>query len=155
MAPAPHNPVALWSTSEMGVAEHIQLLLVFSTHTFFLSGCAVETREFRGTASVSNRVFPQPASPLGSEVAHNEQCDEKSWTVISFFFSSPLNDMRLITSSDPYPPTDFPSTLQVSIRAPRCSAGRRNLVGTGLSLLSPTCGLVEPQVSSRSPGSRA
>src|ERR1022692_650044 len=43
------------------VAEHIQLLLVFSTHTSFLSGCAVETRAFRGTESASNRVFPQPA----------------------------------------------------------------------------------------------
>ena len=32
------------------VAEHIQLLLVVSSHAFFLSGCAVETREFRGTA---------------------------------------------------------------------------------------------------------
>src|ERR1022692_2713840 len=42
------------------VAEHIQLLLVFSTHTSFLSGCAVETRAFRGTESASNRVFPQP-----------------------------------------------------------------------------------------------
>src|ERR1022692_4269864 len=47
------------------VAEHIQLLLVFSTHTFFLSGCAVETRAFRGTASASNRVFPQPARGYG------------------------------------------------------------------------------------------
>jgi tetratricopeptide (TPR) repeat protein len=36
-------------------------LLVFSAHAFFLSGCAVETREFRGTASASHRVFPQPA----------------------------------------------------------------------------------------------
>src|SRR5437667_9940239 len=43
------------------VTEHVQLLLVFSAHAFFLSGCAVETREFRGTASASNRVFPQPA----------------------------------------------------------------------------------------------
>src|ERR1039457_4615100 len=43
------------------VAEHIQLLLVFSTHAFFLSGCAVETREFRGTPSPSKRVFPHPA----------------------------------------------------------------------------------------------
>jgi glucose-6-phosphate 1-dehydrogenase len=42
------------------VAKHIQLLLVFSTHTFFLSGCAVETRQFCGTASASNRVFPHP-----------------------------------------------------------------------------------------------
>src|SRR5208283_3900136 len=40
------------------VAEHVQLLLVLSTHTFFLSGCLVETREFLGTAS--SRVFPQP-----------------------------------------------------------------------------------------------
>jgi hypothetical protein len=41
------------------VAEHVQLLLVFSAHAFFLSGCAVETREFRGTTSASNRVFPR------------------------------------------------------------------------------------------------
>jgi hypothetical protein len=45
------------------IAEDIQLLLVFSAHAFFLSGCA-ETREFRGTASASNRVFPQPAKEL-------------------------------------------------------------------------------------------
>jgi hypothetical protein len=31
------------------VAENSQLLLVFSTHIFFLSGCVVETREFSGT----------------------------------------------------------------------------------------------------------
>ena len=31
------------------VTEHLQLLLVFSTHAFFLSGCVVETREFSGT----------------------------------------------------------------------------------------------------------
>jgi hypothetical protein len=34
------------------VAEYVQLLLVFSTHEFFLSGCAVETTEFCGTAPV-------------------------------------------------------------------------------------------------------
>ena len=49
------------------VAEHVQLLLVFSTHAFFLSGCAVETREFRGTASASNRVFPQPAREVEND----------------------------------------------------------------------------------------
>ena len=38
------------------VAEHIQLLLVFSTHAFFLSGCAVETREFCGTGPAYSRV---------------------------------------------------------------------------------------------------
>jgi hypothetical protein len=38
------------------VPEHVQLLLVFSAHAFFLSGCAVETRVFRGTASALNRV---------------------------------------------------------------------------------------------------
>src|SRR5438552_5580971 len=32
------------------VAEHVQLLLVFSAHASFLSGCVVETREFSGTA---------------------------------------------------------------------------------------------------------
>jgi hypothetical protein len=32
------------------IAEHIQLQLVFSAHAFFLSGRAVETREFRGTS---------------------------------------------------------------------------------------------------------
>src|SRR2546428_6908119 len=31
------------------VAENSQLLLVLSTHVFFLSGCVVETREFSGT----------------------------------------------------------------------------------------------------------
>ena len=39
------------------VAEHVQLLLVFSAHAFFLSGCAVETREFRGTASAGIEFF--------------------------------------------------------------------------------------------------
>jgi hypothetical protein len=39
------------------LAEHVQLLLVFSAHAFFLSVRTVETREFSG----SNRVFPQPA----------------------------------------------------------------------------------------------
>src|ERR1017187_1241193 len=47
------------------VAEHIQLLLVFSTHTFFLSGCVVETRVFCGTVLASTRVFPQPARAAG------------------------------------------------------------------------------------------
>ena len=40
------------------VAEHVQLLLVLSTHTFFLSGCLVETRESYGTVLASKRVFP-------------------------------------------------------------------------------------------------
>jgi hypothetical protein len=35
------------------VAEHVQLLLVFSAHAFFLSGCVVETREFSGTGQLS------------------------------------------------------------------------------------------------------
>src|ERR1019366_4838054 len=39
------------------VAEHVQLLLVFSAHAFFLSVRTVETREFSG----STCVFPQPA----------------------------------------------------------------------------------------------
>ena len=54
------------------VAEHIQLLLVLSTHTFFLSGWVVETREFCGTALDSSRVFPQPArrSPLRPETPY-------------------------------------------------------------------------------------
>ena len=34
------------------VAEHVQLLLVFSPHAFFLSGWVVETREFPGALSV-------------------------------------------------------------------------------------------------------
>jgi hypothetical protein len=38
------------------VAEHIQLLLVVSSHAFFLSGCAVETRERRGTELVFARI---------------------------------------------------------------------------------------------------
>src|ERR1039458_4366200 len=43
------------------VAEHVQLLLVFSAHAFFLSVRTVETREFSG----STCVFPQPARVLG------------------------------------------------------------------------------------------
>jgi hypothetical protein len=31
------------------ITEHIELLVVFSTHEFFVAGCAVETREFSGT----------------------------------------------------------------------------------------------------------
>src|ERR1039458_9248570 len=42
------------------VAEHVQLLLVFSAHAFFLSVRTVETREFSG----STCVFPQPAREL-------------------------------------------------------------------------------------------
>src|SRR5579864_3642177 len=38
------------------VTEHIQLLLVFSTHAFFLSGCVVETREFFGTGPAYSTV---------------------------------------------------------------------------------------------------
>src|ERR1035441_4948880 len=53
------------------IAKHIQLLLVFSAHAFFLSGCAVETRAFRGSTSASNRVFPQPArEPLKNSPIH-------------------------------------------------------------------------------------
>src|ERR1039457_2938821 len=54
------------------VAEHIQLLLVFSTHAFFLSGCAVETREFRGTPSPSKRVFPHPARVDSEVIAESD-----------------------------------------------------------------------------------
>ena len=43
------------------VAEHVQLLLVFSAHALFLSVRSVETREFFGSVSV----FPQPASEYG------------------------------------------------------------------------------------------
>jgi len=35
------------------VAEHVQLLLVFSMHVFFLSACVVETREFLGAGLAS------------------------------------------------------------------------------------------------------
>lgn len=40
-------------------AENIQLLLVVSTHTFFLSGCAVETGEFVGTAKSCSSPSPR------------------------------------------------------------------------------------------------
>jgi hypothetical protein len=40
-----------------------------STHTFFLSGWVVETREFCGTALASNRVFPQPARDVQRALA--------------------------------------------------------------------------------------
>jgi hypothetical protein len=35
------------------IAKHIQLLIVFSAHAFFLSGCVVETIEFSGTTLVA------------------------------------------------------------------------------------------------------
>lgn len=35
------------------VAEHVQLLLLFSAHAFFLSSGAVETREFRDTGLIA------------------------------------------------------------------------------------------------------
>src|SRR5271166_2858146 len=47
------------------IAEDIQLLLVFSAHAFFLSGCAVETREFSGTASASLRQCRQTVRRAG------------------------------------------------------------------------------------------
>jgi len=46
------------------IAEDIQLLFVFSSHTFFLSGWVVETREFCGTEV--------PSVPLC--IAHNAAC---------------------------------------------------------------------------------
>jgi hypothetical protein len=39
------------------VAEHVQLLLVFSAHALFLSGWVVETREFPGALSVCMRLL--------------------------------------------------------------------------------------------------
>src|SRR4029077_18923627 len=45
------------SLLRVDVAEHVQLLLVFSAHAFFLSVRSVETREFSGSISV----FPHPA----------------------------------------------------------------------------------------------
>jgi hypothetical protein len=54
------------------VAEHSQLLLVISTHVFFLTGWPVETREFlvptglpilgmlRGTGSLTRRAHGTP-----------------------------------------------------------------------------------------------
>ncbi len=41
--------------------DHYGHHVAVTGHAFFLSGCAVETREFRGTPSPSKRVFPQPA----------------------------------------------------------------------------------------------
>jgi hypothetical protein len=43
------------------VAEHVQLLLVFSAHAFFLSVPTVETREFSGTGSTS---FEEPQAAV-------------------------------------------------------------------------------------------
>ena len=50
------------------VAEHVQLLLVFSAHAFFLSVRTVETREFSG----STCVFPQPAKVQTLEASEKE-----------------------------------------------------------------------------------
>jgi len=48
--------MVLWN-SLLGadIAEHVQLLLVFSTHAFFLAATVVETREFSGTAILTTR----------------------------------------------------------------------------------------------------
>ena len=40
------------------VAEHSQLLIVVSTHEFFLPVCAVETKEFFGTPFAFPSVHP-------------------------------------------------------------------------------------------------
>ncbi len=40
------------------LAEHIQLLIGFSAHIFFLPAWVVETREFFGTGSVFSRMLP-------------------------------------------------------------------------------------------------
>jgi hypothetical protein len=42
------------SLLEAGVAEHVQLLLVFSAHAFSLPGCAVETNSFEVLAALSS-----------------------------------------------------------------------------------------------------
>lgn len=39
------------------VAEYIQLLIVFSTHAFFISGCAVETRVILGAPRTRSTLF--------------------------------------------------------------------------------------------------
>src|SRR5438132_9107548 len=43
------------------MAEHIQLLLVVSTHDFFLSPCDMETREFSGTERLIEKYTPSSA----------------------------------------------------------------------------------------------
>jgi len=48
------------------VAEHVQLLLVFSAHAFFLPVRSVETRVFSGSISV----FPHPARVKFSKADH-------------------------------------------------------------------------------------
>jgi len=44
------------------IAEDIQLLLIFSAHAFFLSGCVVETREFSGTAQAASHNYVKAGS---------------------------------------------------------------------------------------------
>jgi hypothetical protein len=43
------------------VAENSQLLIILSTHVFFLSGSVVETREFSGTAPASSKSMSRQA----------------------------------------------------------------------------------------------
>src|SRR6266849_9434331 len=66
------------------VAENVQLLLVFSAHAFFLSGYAVETREFCGTVLASNRVFPHPAREDSAECQGKETIEEMKVEVLYF-----------------------------------------------------------------------
>ena len=54
------------SLFETDVAEHIQLLLIFSAHTFFLSGRVVETRESFGTARLKDKALTNALEVLNS-----------------------------------------------------------------------------------------
>ena len=47
-----------YSLLRVYIAEHIQLLLVFSAHAFFLSGRAVGARKFRGTRFIKDCDLP-------------------------------------------------------------------------------------------------
>ena len=52
------------------IAEHVQLLLVFAAHAFFLTGCLVETREYCGTGSVAAKRPHRPIVTLNGKAAH-------------------------------------------------------------------------------------
>jgi len=73
------------------VAKHITLLLIFSAHPFFLSGCVVETREILGAGSAFLEAlisFPLYGvkfcdDPFHSQMARRPGLGSASWNACS------------------------------------------------------------------------
>jgi CAAX prenyl protease-like protein len=77
----------------LGTAEHIQLLLVFSTHAFFLSGCVVETRVILGTGQLLKDSYSFHGRCLRVRYTHLVQpaaaIKPASWLATALLFGVP------------------------------------------------------------------